>query len=215
MKALVIESGHRIARSLKLGLESLGLGVDLFFDYESSKSKLDTEYDVAIIDGGADGLNIIREMRAAGNHAPIVALGSRKSAAERSAALNAGADEYVPKPFVLMKLLSVVRALIPSLDEHVLKAADLTLDSKTYEVTRGGKPIILTTKEFLLLELLLRNQGRPTSKDAIAEYVWPFGAEVLPNTIEVYMKYLRMKMDEPFEKRLIGTMRGFGYKLEA
>lgn len=215
MKALVIEKEHRIARSLKIGLESLGLKVNLFLDYESSKPSLDDTYEIVIIDDSSDGANAIREMRAAGNHAPIIALGAKRSTSERSAALNAGADEYISKPFVLLKLLSVVRSLVSSLDDHVLKAGDLTLDSKTYEVTRGTQNIILTTKEFLLLELLMRNQGRPMSKETIAEYVWPFGAEVLPNTIEVYMKYLRMKMDEPFEHRLIGTMRGFGYRLDA
>jgi DNA-binding response OmpR family regulator len=137
---------------------------------------------------------------------------------DRTTGLDGGADDYLVKPFALEELLARVRALLRRPAEqqaNVLTVGDLSLDTVSYSVKRGNKEISLTSKEFSLLEYLLRNPGRPLSKDVIISHVWDYDADILPNTVEVYIKYLRNKIDEPFKTKLIHTIRGFGYKLEA
>ena len=179
-------------------------------------------YDIAIIDrmlpGDYDGIGIVKAMREAKVHTPVLFLSALDSVKERTAGLDAGADDYLVKPFALEELLARVRALLRRPTEQqsdVLVAGDLTMDTVTYTVQRANKTIQLTSKEFALLEYLLRNQNRPISKDIIISHVWDYDADVLPNTVEVYVKYLRAKIDVPFKKPLIHTVRGFGYKLEA
>jgi len=223
MRILVIEDEHKIARAIKKGLEQESYAVDLAFDGEYGYDLAATEdYDVIVLDlmlPKKDGLSICRELRAAGIHTPIIMLTARGQLHERVEGLDSGADDYLVKPFSFAELLARIRALTRrprnALDT-VLSAGDLTLDTVTYEVKRGGIPIALSRKEFALLEYLLRNKGRILSKDQIINHVWDFDADVLPNTVEVYIGYLRNKIDRPFRNSppLIKTVRGFGYKIE-
>ncbi|MFZ1302205.1 MAG: response regulator transcription factor [Candidatus Microsaccharimonas sp.] len=223
MRVLIVEDEHKIARALAKALEQETYAVDVAYDGDEGYAMATTEpYDVAIIDrmlpGEYDGIGIVKGMREAKVHTPVLFLSALDSINERTAGLDAGADDYLVKPFALEELLARVRALLRRPTEQqsdILTAGDLTLDTVTYTVQRGGKLIQLTSKEFALLEYMLRNQNRPLSKDVIISHVWDYDADVLPNTVEVYVKYLRAKIDVPFKKPLLHTVRGFGYKLEA
>jgi len=223
MRVLIVEDEHKIARALKKALEQETYAVDVAFDGDEGHAMATTEpYDIAIIDrmlpGSYDGLAIVKAMREAKVHTPVLFLSALGSITERTAGLDAGADDYLVKPFALEELLARVRALLRRPTEQqaaILVAGDLSLDTITYSVERAGKPIQLTSKEFALLEYMLRNPGRPLSKEVIISHVWDYDADILPNTVEVYIKYLRNKIDAPFKKPLIHTVRGFGYKLEA
>ena len=223
MRVLIVEDEHKIARALKKALEQETYAVDVAFDGDEGHAMATTEpYDIAIIDrmlpGNYDGIGIVKGMRDAKVHTPVLFLSALGSVSERTAGLDAGADDYLVKPFALEELLARVRALLRRPTEQqpdILNAGDLTLDTVTYSVERAGTPIQLTSKEFALLEYMLRNPGRPLSKEVIISHVWDYDADILPNTVEVYIKYLRNKIDSPFKKPLIHTVRGFGYKLEA
>jgi DNA-binding response OmpR family regulator len=223
MRVLIVEDEHKIARALKKALEQETYAVDVAFDGDEGYAMATTEpYDIAIIDrmlpGGYDGLGIVKAMRDAKVHTPVLFLSALGSISERTAGLDAGADDYLVKPFALEELLARVRALLRRPTEQqsaILEAGDLSLDTVTYSVERAGKSVQLTSKEFALLEYMLRNPGRPLSKEVIISHVWDYDADILPNTVEVYIKYLRNKIDSPFKKPLIHTVRGFGYKLEA
>jgi DNA-binding response OmpR family regulator len=223
MRVLIVEDEHKIARALKKALEQETYAVDVAFDGDEGYAMATTEpYDIAIIDrmlpGGYDGLGIVKGMREAKVHTPVLFLSALGSVSERTAGLDAGADDYLVKPFALEELLARVRALLRRPTEQqpdILQAGDLSLDTVTYSVERAGKSVQLTSKEFALLEYMLRNPGRPLSKEVIISHVWDYDADILPNTVEVYIKYLRNKIDSPFKKPLIHTVRGFGYKLEA
>jgi len=223
MRVLIVEDEHKIARALKKALEQETYAVDVAFDGDEGHAMATTEpYDIAIIDrmlpGSYDGLAIVKAMREAKVHTPVLFLSALGSITERTAGLDAGADDYLVKPFALEELLARVRALLRRPTEQqaaILVAGDLSLDTITYSVERAGKSIQLTSKEFALLEYMLRNPGRPLSKEVIISHVWDYDADILPNTVEVYIKYLRNKIDAPFKKPLIHTVRGFGYKLEA
>lgn len=223
MRVLIIEDEHKIARALKKVLEQETFAVDVAYDGDEGYAMATTEpYDIAIIDrmipGDYDGLAIVRAMREQKIHTPVLILSAMGSVSDRTTGLDTGADDYLVKPFALEELLARVRALLRRPAEQqatVLTAGDLTLNTLTYSVERQGKPITLTSKEFALLEYLLRNQGRPLSKEVIISHVWDYDADILPNTVEVYIKYLRTKIDTPFDTSLIHTVRGFGYKLEA
>lgn len=223
MRILLIEDEHKIARALKKALEQENYAVDVAFDGDEGYAMATTEpYDLAIIDrmlpGEYDGIAIIKAMRENKIHTPVLLLTALGSIADRAHGLDSGADDYLVKPFALEELLARVRALMRRPAEQqptVLQADGLTLDTTTYEVKRDGKDIQLTGKEFALLEYLLRNQNRPLPKDLIIAHVWDYNADILPNTVEVYIKYLRAKVDQPFKQPLIQTVRGFGYKLTA
>jgi DNA-binding response OmpR family regulator len=223
MRVLIVEDEHKIARALKKALEQETYAVDVAFDGDEGHAMATTEpYDIAIIDrmlpGEYDGIDIVKAMRDAKIHTPVLFLSALGSISERTAGLDAGADDYLVKPFALEELLARLRALLRRPTEQqaaLLQAGDLTLDTITYSVERAGTPIQLTSKEFALLEYMLRNPGRPLSKEVIISHVWDYDADILPNTVEVYIKYLRNKIDAPFKTPLIHTVRGFGYKLEA
>jgi len=223
MRVLIVEDEHKIARALKKALEQETYAVDVAFDGDEGYAMATTEpYDIAIIDrmlpGSYDGIGIVKGMREAKVHTPVLFLSALGSVSERTAGLDAGADDYLVKPFALEELLARVRALLRRPAEQqpdILEAGDLTLDTVNYSVERAGKSVQLTSKEFALLEYMLRNPGRPLSKEVIISHVWDYDADILPNTVEVYIKYLRNKIDSPFKKPLIHTVRGFGYKLEA
>jgi DNA-binding response OmpR family regulator len=156
-------------------------------------------------------------MRANQIHTPVLLLTAKDKIGDRVTGLNAGADDYLVKPFAFEELLARVRALLrrpASQQGTVLKIDNLTLDPVTYKVERAGKAINLSSKEYALLEYLMRNPNRVLSKSNIINHVWDYDADVLPNTVEVYMGYLRNKIDKPFKgSNLIHTVRGFGYKL--
>lgn len=223
MRVLIVEDEHKIARALKKALEQETYAVDVAYDGDEGHAMATTEpYDIAIIDrmlpGDYDGLAIVKAMRDAKVHTPVIFLSALGSVSERTLGLDAGADDYLIKPFALEELLARVRALLRRPTEQqatILTSGDLTLNTITYSVERAGKPIQLTSKEFALLEYLMRNPGRPLSKEVIISHVWDYDADILPNTVEVYIKYLRNKVDTPFKQPLIKTVRGFGYKLEA
>ncbi len=223
MRILVVEDEHKIARAIGRALEQESYAVDIVFDGDEGYAMATTEpYDLAILDrmipGEYDGIAIVKAMRDAKIHTPVLLLTALGSTSDKTKGLDSGADDYLVKPFALEELLARVRALLRRPAEQkgtVLKAADLELDTTTFRVTRAGKEITLTSKEFALLEYLLRNQGRPSSKETIVAHVWDYDADILLNTVEVYIKYLRAKVDEPFDKQLIKTVRGFGYKIEA
>jgi DNA-binding response OmpR family regulator len=223
MRLLLIEDEHKIARALKKALEQESYAVDVCYDGDEGYSMATTEpYDVAIIDrmipGEYDGITIIKAMREAKVHTPVLVLTAKGGVKDRAEGLDAGADDYLVKPFALEELLARVRALLRRPTETqptILTVGDLSLNTVTFDVRRAGKEISLTSKEFALLEYLLRNPGRPLSKEVIISHVWDYDADILPNTVEVYIKYLRTKIDVPFGSELIHTLRGFGYKIEA
>jgi DNA-binding response OmpR family regulator len=223
MRVLLIEDEHKIARALKKALEQENYAVDVIYDGDEGYAMATTEpYDAAIIDrmlpGSYDGLAIVEAMRKQKIHTPVLMLTALGSVTDRTTGLDTGADDYLVKPFALEELLARVRALMRRPTEQqstLLTAGDLSLNTITYEVKRGDTLIQLTGKEFALLEYLLRNQNRPLPKELIIAHVWDYDADILPNTVEVYIKYLRAKIDQPFDTPLIHTVRGFGYKLQA
>lgn len=223
MRVLVIEDEHKIARALKKALEQETYAVDVAYDGDEGHAMATTEpYDVAIIDrmlpGDYDGIAIIKAMREAKIHTPVLLLTALGSVNDRATGLDSGADDYLVKPFALEELLARVRALLRRPAEQqatILTAGDLSLNTVTFEVKRGDTNIQLTGKEFALLEFLMRNPNRPLPKNVIISHVWDYDADILPNTVEVYIKYIRNKIDQPFDKPMIHTIRGFGYKLQA
>lgn len=224
MKLLIIEDEHKIARALKLGFEQERAVVEVCYDGPSGlAAALGDSYDAIVLDrmlpGGKDGVAICEELRAKKVQTPIIMLTAKGQIRDRVTGLNAGADDYLTKPFSFEELLARVRALLRRPQDtvgNVLSVGDLTLDTTTYAVRRADKPIELTQTEFSLLEYLMRNYGRVLSKANIINHVWDFDADILPNTVEAYMGYLRNKIDKPFPKKpaLIHTVRGFGYKIE-
>lgn len=221
MRILVIEDEHKIANAIKSGLQQENYAVDLEYDADSGLgSALHESYDIMIIDrmlpGSMEGLDICRQVRKAGIQTPILLLTAKDQVKERVEGLNSGADDYLIKPFSFEELLARIRALMrrpKKTSGTVLKIGDLSLDPVSFEVNRGNKKINLSAKEFALLEYMMRNPGRVLTKDNIISHVWDFEADILPNTVEVYIGYLRNKIDKPFDKPLIHTKRGFGYSI--
>lgn len=221
MRILVVEDEHKIARALKDGLEQESYAVDVAYDGEAGlDTALSEDYDLIILDvmlPKLNGFEVCQKLRAAANHTPILMLTARAQNRDVVQGLNTGADDYLAKPFSFEVLLARTKALLrrprDSLGE-VLHAADLSLDTVAKQVERAGRPIKLSAKEYALLEYLLRNQNKVLSKNNIITHVWDFDADILPNTVEVFIAYLRAKVDRPFDgPALIQTVRGFGYKL--
>jgi DNA-binding response OmpR family regulator len=222
MRMLVVEDDHKIAGALKRGLEQEAFAVDVVYDADDGlSSALAEDYDLIILDrmlpGLIEGVDITKEIRANAVQTPILMLTAKDHINDRVTGLNAGADDYLVKPFAFEELLARVRALLRRPQEqldNVLKLNDLSLNTVTYEVKRGGRTIDLSAKEYALLEYLMRNQNRTLAKSNIISHVWDYDADVLPNTVEVYIGYLRNKIDKPFSSpALIHTIRGFGYRL--
>jgi DNA-binding response OmpR family regulator len=222
MKILVVEDEHKIANSIKQGLVQENFAVDVAYDgVEGYDLALGEEYDVIILDRllpGMEGLQICKKLREQKKHTPILVLTAKGQIADRVEGLDGGADDYLVKPFAFEELLARIRALIrrpKKTLETILKIQDLSLNTKTYEVKRGNVSIQLSNKEFALLEYLLRHKNEILTKDQIVSHVWSYDSNILPNTIEVYIGYLRNKIDKPFKKspKLIQTVRGFGYRI--
>lgn len=219
---MVVEDEHKIANALKKGLEQELFAVDVAYDGDEGLVMATTEeYDLVILDrmlpGLVEGVDIVKEMRRQGIHTPVLFLTAKDGVSDRVNGLNAGADDYLIKPFAFEELLARVRALLRRPQDtvgNVLKINDLTLDTQSFEVRRSNQKIELTSKEFALLEYMLRNQNQTLTKNNIMNHVWDYDADILPNTVEVYIGYLRNKIDKPFSgPSLIHTSRGFGYKL--
>lgn len=222
MKVLLVEDEHRISQSIKKGLEQENFLVDLAYDGEKAFDLASSnEYEAIILDlmiPKMDGMTVCKNLRADRIHTPILILTAKGELEDKVTALNCGADDYLVKPFAFAELLARVRALTrrPKVQESfLLVVEDLELDTKAFEVKRSGKNIDLSKKEFALLEYLMRHKNRILSKDQIIESVWDYEADILLNTVEVYMGYLRNKIDKPFKdkKALINTVRGFGYRI--
>jgi two-component system, OmpR family, response regulator len=221
MRILVVEDEHRIANSIKRGLEDENYAVDVAYDGETGFDLASDEgYDLIILDlllPKIDGLTICKRLRQAENHVPILVLTAKAQISDKVMTLDSGADDYLTKPFSFEELLARIRALSRRPKKtlsDVLKVSDLTLSPRLFEVTRRGKKINLSNKEFSLLEYLMRNKDRVITKDEIISHVWDYDSNILPNTVEVYIRNLRRKVDIPFKgKDIIQTSRGFGYKV--
>lgn len=216
MRILVVEDEHKIANSIKKGLEQENIAVDVAFNGNDGFDLASSEgYDLIILDillPQMSGIEICRKLRVEQIHTHILMLTAKGQVEDKVKGLDAGADDYLTKPFAFEELLARIRALNrrPSaLQGPTLQVGDLTLDTKTYEFKRGDKLIQLSSKEYALLEYLMRHTNQILTKEQIINHVWDYEADVLPNTVEVYIGYLRKKVGSD----LIHTVRGFGYKI--
>lgn len=224
MRILIIEDDYKIANALKKGLSQESYAVDVSYDGKDGLGQaLTIEYDLIILDRmlpEVDGIAICRALRDKKHKTPILILTAKDKIKDRVEGLNAGADDYLVKPFAFEELLARVRALLrrpQKMEDNVLKINDLELDTIKFEVKRNNKPIKLSSTEFALLEYLMRNPNRILTKDMIISHVWDYDADILPNTVEVYIGYLRNKIDRAFKNKpeIIETVRGFGYRINS
>jgi len=221
VRVLLIEDDVTIARLLKEGLEDELYAVDVVHDgNEGYRTAVADEYDVIILDimlPGMNGYEVCRALRNDGNKTPILMLTARDAERDIVEGLDTGADDYLAKPFSFDVLLARIRALLRRPNEkleEILQVGDLKLDPISKKVTRASQEINLTAKEYGVLEYLMRNKGKVLSKEQIISHVWDFDADVLPNNVELFIMFLRRKIDKPFKSKLIHTVSGFGYKLE-
>lgn len=221
MRILVVEDEPKIASAIKRGLEAESFSVDVVADGDSGLSYGQSdEYDLLILDwmlpGTYDGKQVCEELRKLGIKTPIIMLTARDTVDAKVAGLNGGADDYLAKPFAFDELIARIHALLrrpPAVMETKLRHGKLTLEPATKAVSYGSKPVVLTTKEYALLEYLMRNKGRVISKEELITHVWSDDDDILPNTVEVYVGYVRNKIDRKFKTEIIRTVRGFGYKM--
>lgn len=222
MRILVVEDDHRIASAVKKGLEQEAFSVDVAHDgsegYDLASAE---EYDLILLDlmlPGLSGTEICRKLRQNRIHTPILMLTARSEIEDKVEGLNCGADDYLTKPFAFEELLARLRALLRrphNTESPVLSCCGLTLNTLSFDVARNNVRIELSKKEFALLEFLLRNKNKTVTKEQIISHVWDYESDILENTVEQYIKYLRVKIETPFPKlpKMITTVRGFGYKL--
>jgi two-component system OmpR family response regulator len=221
VRVLVVEDEIKMAGLLKRGLEEEGYAVDVASRGDDAVwLGTENDYDVVILDlmlPDLDGFEICKKLREEGRWAPVLIVTARDAIADRITGLDVGADDYLPKPFSFAELLARVRALLrrgarerPS----VLRVGDLALDPATRHVTRNGIPIDLTQKEFALLEYFMRHPDEVLSRTRLTEHVWDFAYEGDSNVVDVYVRYLREKVDRPFGKTSLQTVRGAGYRLQ-
>lgn len=225
MRILIIEDEHKIANSIKKGLEQESFAVDVAYDGEEGFDLASTEdYDTIILDlmlPKMDGLTVCNKLRKEEDvHTPIIILTAMGEVDDKVKGLNSGADDYLAKPFAFTELLARIKALTRRPKQSLkteLVVGNLKLNTSTYKISRDGKNINLTKKEYALLEYLMRHEDKVLTKDQIINHVWDYDADVLPNTVEVYIGYLRNKIDKPFKNNtlLIRTVRGFGYMVTA
>jgi len=220
MKILVVEDEQRVAQFIQKGLKEEGHAVDCAYDGEEGGFLAEVnEYDLIILDlmlPKKNGLTVCSEIRERGVSTPVLMLTARDAVQDKVRGLDAGADDYLTKPFVFDELLARVRALLRRGSESkapILKIIDLELDPMSRRVTRGGKPIRLTTKGYALLEYMMRNPDRVLSRTRIGEHVWDMNFDPESNVIDVYVSHLRNKVDKGFDVSLIHTLRGQGYML--
>jgi DNA-binding response OmpR family regulator len=223
MRILVAEDERKVASFIRQGLEEEGHAVEVAADGASALELVLAQpgYDLIILDvmlPKRDGLDVLKTLRARGVTTPVLILTARDAVADKVAGLDLGADDYLTKPFAFEELLARVRALLRrGTDQRasVLRLADLSLDPVTREATRGTRRIALTAREYSLLDYFLRNVGRLLTRPMIAEHVWGLDFDAESNIIDVYIGYLRRKIDAPGEARLLYTVRGSGYVMKA
>ncbi|HEX3822057.1 MAG TPA: response regulator transcription factor [Candidatus Sulfotelmatobacter sp.] len=222
MRILIAEDDEALARFVRQGLEAERYSVDVVADGEQARATaMDSEYDMVILDLNLpklDGMTVLRHLRAKKPTVPVLVLTQRTRVEDRVQCLDTGADDYLGKPFSFSELSARVRALVrrshlPS--EAVLTIADLKLDRVQRLTERAGKRIDLTTKEFSLLEYLMRSSGRKVTRSMIIEHVWNLTFDTTTNVVDVYINYLRRKVDDGHPLKLIHTVRGVGYELRA
>ncbi len=221
MRILVVEDERRIADFLDRGLVSAGYAVDLVgTGHEALAAAHSTDYDLVILDlmlPDMDGMEVLARLRSRKVSPPVLILSARGALDDRVKGLPSAADEYAGKPFASGELLARVRALLrrgQGVPEK-LQVGDLVLDSVRRKVSRGGEPIDLAPKEFGILEYLMRNKGRPLSRTMIVEHVWDMDYDGLTNIVDVYIRHLRSKIDDRWPQKLIQTVRGIGYMIDA
>lgn len=222
MRALVVEDEARLSELLRRGLEREGYQIDVALDgLAGLKLAMERPYDAIVLDAmlpGIDGFEMCRRLREEERWAPILMLTARDSVTDRIRGLDAGADDYLIKPFAFGELTARLRALVRrGVADHpaVLQVGDLVLDTESVTATRAGAPIDLTVKEMALLELFMRNPGQVLSRTRILDEIWDFAAYPNSNVVDQYVGYLRRKIDRPFGRSDIETVRGVGYRLRA
>ena len=222
MKILVIEDEKKVANFIKKGMEEAGYAVDLAKDGEEGIYMAESEdYDMIVLDlmlPRKDGITVLKELRQMKVRVPVLVLSAKDSVDDKILGLDSGADDYLTKPFAFSELLARVRALLrrgESIAPVKLQVADLVLDTVTREVVRAGKEIKLTNREYALLEYFMMNEGKPLSRTQLSEHVWDYTFDTFSNVIDVYINYLRNKVDRGFDAKLINTVRGVGYIMKA
>ena len=222
MRILVVEDDRKVASFIRQGLQEEGHAVEVAKDGVEALDRMlsDPDYDLVILDvmlPGRDGFAVLKSLRAEKVAAPVLMLTARDAVGDKVAGLDLGADDYLTKPFAFEELLARVRALLRRRGGErvaMLTLDDLTLDPATRRVTRAGRRIELTTREYALLEYFLRNVGRVLTRGMLAEHVWGPGFESDSNTIDVYVGYLRKKLEGDGARRLLHTVRGAGYAMK-
>jgi heavy metal response regulator len=221
MRILVIEDEKKIADFIKRGLKEEGYAVDSAYDGEQGLFLAKTnEYDLILLDlmlPKMDGQSLFKELRKGKIFSPVIMLTAKDAVKDKVAGLDLGADDYMTKPFAFEELLARMRAVLRNregADSKTLEVEDLVLDLSTHKATRSGKEIILTAKEYALLEYLMRNAGAIVTRTMISEHVWDINFDTFTNVIDVYINYLRNKIDTGHKKKLIHTVRGRGYVLK-
>ena len=222
MRLLVVEDEVYLLDILKKRLTKEHYSVDTCEDGLEAWDYIKlTQYDGIVLDimlPGMDGIELLKQMRKEGDHTPVLLLTARDSIEDRVTGLDIGADDYLIKPFAFEELLARIRVMLRRQDtvqpqDEVYRLADLSVDCKSHAVTRGGKQIELSSKEFALLEYLIRNQGAVLSREQIEQHIWNYDYMGSSNMVDVYIRYLRKKIDDGQEKKLIQTVRGAGYVL--
>jgi len=221
MRILIVEDEKKVADFIKRGLKEEGYAADVAHDGEEGHFLATTnDYDLIVLDimlPKMDGVSLCKDLRRSKIYVPIIMLTAKDVVEDKVKGLDSGADDYMTKPFAFEELLARVRALLRKKDlKQVtkLEVADLVLDTLTHEVYRAGKEIVLTTKEYALLEYLMRNTGIIVTRTMISEHVWDINFDTSTNVIDVYINYLRNKIDQGHKKKLINTLRGSGYTLK-
>lgn len=221
MRILVVEDDADLNELIRRRLKKEGYGADGCFDGKEALNYLSSaDYDLMITDimmPRQDGLSLVRQLRQQGNSMPVIFLSARDSVEDRVTGLDVGADDYLIKPFAFEELLARIRVLLrnpPQNRSAVLTVGDLTLDQDTREVRRGSQKITLSSREFSLLRYMMLNSGIVLSRSTLEEHIWDFDYSGSSNVIDVYIRYLRRKIDDPYERKLIHTVRGMGYVLK-
>ena len=221
MRVLVVEDEKKTASFIRKALQAEGFAVDVCSNGDDTLAAVAaTDFDSLVLDimlPGRDGLSVLRQLREHGNKTPVLLLSARGEVNERVEGLNAGADDYLPKPFIIAELVARVRALGRrggEIKSTVLRLADLSLDTVSHRAARGGKTFDLTAREFRLLEFLMRSPSRICGRMSIIEKVWDYDFDPGTNLVDVYIKRLREKIDDGFEPKLLHTVRGIGYVLK-
>ncbi len=223
MRVLIVEDEYKIANAIKKGLTAEGYAVDVAYNGDDGMANaLHDPYDVIVLDrmlpGGYDGLAIIKALRTAKNYVPVIFLTAKDAVSDRVSGLDAGADDYLVKPFAFEELVARIRVLTRGAQkaaEPELTYRNIKLNLLSKQAERDERQIELSLKEFALLDYMMRNPEIVLSKQQIIDHVWDYDADILPNTVEAFVGLLRNKLDRPFEgSTYIQTVRGFGYKLE-